>query len=215
MIVVVDDPHPVNLGAEMGRPPAEEHDAVRASRDGRHGHAAHLAGLGRQGRKAGLRAQAGLLLGHEEISGKSARDIEIVSLSESVAAQPLHLVVEKRVDVEPEKIEIAGEFPADVDIAEPSQIVEHEPVRIGGAQYFHLIRLEARRSEGQEAMVVENVSGTGESRRLIEGQNDLIEIVVSRRPEIAPPCAVELRDGPVARLEKVLEFNSRRGRIGT
>ena len=33
-VVVVDDPHPVNLGAEMGGPPAEEHQAVRASRHG-------------------------------------------------------------------------------------------------------------------------------------------------------------------------------------
>jgi hypothetical protein len=38
------------------------------------------------------------------------------------------------VDVEAEKIEIGRELAAEVDVVELPQIVEDEPVRVGGAQ---------------------------------------------------------------------------------
>ena len=48
-------------------------------------------------------------------------------------AHALQFVVEVRIDVEAKKIEIGRELAAEVDVFNPPQIVEDEPVWIGGA----------------------------------------------------------------------------------
>ena len=105
-VVVVDDAHPVDLGTEMRRAPAEEHQAIGAARHRTHGHAAHLTRLGRHGREGRLTTEAGGLLGDDEIAREAAADIEVKRLRCRMAAGALHLVVEHRVDVEPEEIQI-------------------------------------------------------------------------------------------------------------
>ena len=213
-VVVVDDPHPVDFCSEVRRPPAEEHHAVGAPGHGRHGHAAHLAGLGSQRRKVWLRAEAGLLLGHDEIAGRTPRYIEMMGLRVSVAPWPLHLVIKEGVVVEPQKVEIAGEASAEVQVLRSPHVVEDEPIGVGGTQDFHLIELEPRRGERQEAMVVEDVAGAGDAGSMIEGQNDLVEIVICGCPEITTPNVIKLFDRAVPCLQEPLKLDPGCGRIG-
>ena len=91
-----------------------------------------------------LGAKTRLLLGHDEIAGEAAAEIEVQRLRLANAAPPLHFIIEMRVDVEAEKIEIGREVAAEVDVVETPQIVEDEPVGIDRTQDLNLIALEPR-----------------------------------------------------------------------
>ena len=101
-----------------------------------------------------------------------------------------------RVDVEAEKIEIGRELAAEVDVAHAAQIVEDEPVWIGGAQDQHLIVLEPRRDEGEEAVIVLHMAGARKARASRPRQVDLVEVVIGARPEMAAPGVVQAPIAP-------------------
>ena len=119
-----------------------------------------------------------------------------------------------RIDVEAEKIEIGRELAAEVDVVDPPQIVEDEPVWIGGAQDQHLIVLEPSRDEGEEAVIVDHMGRPDRGRGVVEGQHHLIEIVVGGGPEMPAPRMVERSDTLVLVLEEGLELGQRHRTVG-
>src|SRR5690606_29945486 len=128
---------------------------------------------------------------------ESAADIELKRLRFADAADALLLVIKIRVYVEAKEIEIGRELAAEVDVVDPPKIVEDEPVWIGGAQDQHLIVLEPRSDEGEEAVIVHHMGRPDRSRGIVKGQHHLVEIVVGGGPEMPAPRIVERGDGLV------------------
>src|SRR3569833_2611169 len=102
-----------------------------------------------------------------------------------------------RVHVESEKIEVGRELAEEIDILIQTKIVIVEPVWFSGEKDKHLIVLEPRRDEGEEAVIVEQMGWTDGRRSVVEGQHLLIEVVVGGGPEMTAPRLVERGDSLV------------------
>ena len=191
-VVMVDDAHPVDLCAEMCRTPAEEHQPVRPARNRGHRHAAHLAGFRCHRREGRLAAEAGGLFGHEEIAAMASAEIELQRLGRRMAIGAPQFVIEHRIDVKADEIEILAELGPEIDVLQIAQVVEDEPVGIGGAQDLDLVALESRRRPCEEAVIVLHMAGAQMRWRHGMRQHDLVEVVVGRCPEMAAPGEVQV-----------------------
>ena len=92
--------------------------------------------------------------------------------------------------------------------------MKDEPGGVRRSQDLDLVVLETRRRKGQEAMVVLYVPRAQKARRAVKRQDDLVETVVARGPEVAAPGEIERVDGCVAALEIDLELAARDRRVG-
>ena len=75
-----------------------------------------------------------------------------------MSSRPAPFVVEHRVDIETHEVEVLAKLAAEIDVRQPTDVVENEPAWIGRAQDLHLILLKGRRYRCEETMIVLHVA---------------------------------------------------------
>jgi hypothetical protein len=150
-----------------------------------------------------LAAGAGLLFEDDEVSGPGAGRVECAGFG---AGPGVGVLVEERIGVKAEDVEVAREGAAVVDGFEQA-VMGDEPLRLDGAEDFDLLVLEAGGAPGEEAAVVDDVCGVQVGGGVGPREGDLVIGAVGLGPEGGAPGAVQGGDvGPVLVSEEVDEL---------